>query len=251
MKINVETTENSLLLVPLDSEHAETRVENQWFSPEYWQTRERLIGKSYGRNTTWFIRPEKNQVGRQVESCDWVLRHYYRGGMVAKISRDQFFYTGIERTRPYQELLLLMKMKRLGLPVPNGVAARVVRRGFSYSADLLMEKLSADDLVKHLANGQLSQSQWRNIGEVIGQFHSQGVFHADLNAHNIMIDQQQKVWLIDFDRCGFKKPQSSWQQQNIQRLQRSLLKETTINSVLAFDSQCWQWLTAGYRQQLT
>lgn len=250
MKINVETTESSLLLVPSEANKPVSKVKNEWFNADYWASQQRLVGQSNGRNITWFIRPEAESLETEPQSSDWVLRHYYRGGMATKMSRDKFFFTGILRTRPYKEIKLLMEMREMGLPVPNCVAARVVKSGLSYSADLLMEKIVADDLVKCLTRRELSQPQWQNIGRVIAEFHQKGVYHADLNAHNIMIDQQQKVWLIDFDRCQIKRPMPKWQQQNISRLQRSLLKEKGIDSSLKFDGQCWRWLTASYNQQI-
>ena len=250
MKINVETAESHQLLVPQRTIESIGEVKNEWFESDYWASQERVVGQSSGRNITWFVRPEESSLIAESQARDWVLRHYYRGGMIAKVSRDKFFYTGIFRTRPYLEMQLLLEMQRLGLPVPICVAARVSKRGFSYSADLLMEKLEAEDLVKCLKSGQLSKTQWQSIGKVVALFHRQGIYHADLNAHNIMIDHQQKIWLIDFDRCQMRKPDSHWQQQNISRLKRSLVKEKGLDSSLNYDDQCWHWLTDGYHRQL-
>jgi 3-deoxy-D-manno-octulosonic acid kinase len=266
LNINVETTKSSILLVPSETVAAAKAVNNDWFNPEFWASRQGVVGQSTGRNTTWFIRPQEViQPDCEVQG-DWVLRHYYRGGMVAKISRDKFLYSAIQRTRPYKELKLLLEMQQLGLPVPQGIAARVVKHGLSYSADLLMQKLTADDLVKCLTDGQLSQAQWHSVGKTIANFHRHGVYHADLNAHNIMLDRQfaelnktdmqqaeqiNKVWIIDFDRCQFNKPQPSWQQQNLNRLLRSFEKEKRLNAALQFDQQCWQWLTTSYQQHLS
>jgi tRNA A-37 threonylcarbamoyl transferase component Bud32 len=66
---------------------------------------------------------------------------------------------------------------------------------------------------------------WRAIGSCIRQFHDARVCHADLNAHNILIDHAQRVFLIDFDR-GKRRKAGSWRAANLARLKRSLEKIT-------------------------
>ena len=80
---------------------------------------------------------------------------------------------------------------------------------------------------------------WREIGVCIRRFHASGVWHADLNAHNILMDRVGGIWLIDFDR-GERRKHGAWGQGNLARLQRSLRK-------LGYDdAQTWQALLQGY-----
>lgn len=216
-----------------------------WFEPSFWKKQSQVIGQSKGRHTTWFVQPPSD-----VSSTPWVLRHYYRGGMVSKITHDQFFYLGLKNTRPYKELLLLDWMYRQGLPVPKPIGARIVKGLLLYKADLLMEKLAASDLVALLTKRELSESQWQNIGELVARFHNKGIYHADLNAHNILMDDNDKIWLIDFDRCEVRKSSFQWQNQNIQRLHRSFLKEKQQLSVFNFNDFNWQMLLKGYKNKL-
>ncbi len=239
MKINVKKQASTSLINTnlLDSEQTPN---NDWFEADYWQKQDLICGQAKGRFITWFIKPFKQ------ESVQWVLRHYYRGGLVAKLSKDSFFYTGIKNTRCYLEVSLLLKMFDLNLPVPKPVAARVIKKGLFYQADLLMEKLDAVDLCGVLKERSLSSKEWNNIGDVIANFHSNGVYHSDLNAHNVMLGSSGKVWLIDFDRCEIRKNKTVWQQQNLARLKRSFLKEKTLHSNFYFDEKCWGDLIDGY-----
>ncbi|RLA04891.1 MAG: 3-deoxy-D-manno-octulosonic acid kinase [Gammaproteobacteria bacterium] len=239
--LQIPISNGQVLLLPSENESMLSRVCEDWFDPDYWLAKNSIAGQSRGRNTTWFIKaPEK------LDKAFWVLRHYYRGGLVAKVSSDKYIYSGLENTRCYQELEILQEMVRLKLPVPKPVAARVIRSGLFYQADLLMEKLSANDLVMKLQVAAIGKDSWQRIGRTIATFHNQGIYHADLNAHNIMIDEAEKVWLIDFDRCEKRAIASSWQLNNIERLERSFNKEKGLHPSLHFEQSDWQSLKSGY-----
>jgi 3-deoxy-D-manno-octulosonic acid kinase len=65
-----------------------------------------------------------------------VVRHYRRGGFAARISRDWFLWTGADATRPLREFRITRKLHALGLPVVEAIAARYLRVGMGYRADL-------------------------------------------------------------------------------------------------------------------
>ena len=72
------------------------------------------------------------------------------------------------------------------------------------------------------------------------------VFIADLNANNIMIDDGGRCFLIDFDRCGMRKPKLKWQKENLLRLKRSLKKISSNQKVFYFTDENWRSLLRGY-----
>jgi len=229
------------IILPTQTAVTLSDINSRWFDASYWQSKDRIIGQSRGRNITWFIKaPSK------AANMSWVLRHYYRGGLVSKISDDSYFFNGLTKTRAYREISLLQYMVSIDLPVPKPIAARVIKKGFFYRADLLMEKLSGEDLIHRLRKESLAETVWENIGQTIAGFHNHGIYHADLNAHNILVDGNDKVWLIDFDRCKKRAIQGQWQVNNINRLQRSFYKERGLNNVLQFHENDWQSLKKGY-----
>jgi 3-deoxy-D-manno-octulosonic acid kinase len=175
-----------------------------------------------------------------------VLRHYYRGGMVRRLSEDAFIWAGQDRTRSFREWRLLAELRRRELPVPNPVAARYVRRGWFYSADLITELLpGVDSLAVRLGAGTMSDALWRDVGAMIARFHGQLVFHADLNAHNIQIDGEGGIYLLDFDRGCIMENSGRWGGRNLQRLHRSLEKVCRESSG-SFAERDWATLLAGY-----
>ena len=225
----------------LDCTSGANPITRDWFLPSYWQQQKAITGQSSGRSTTYFI---------QNENEHYVLRHYYRGGMVRHIMRDTYAFSGLKSTRVYAELEILEKLNTWDLPAPQPIAGLIARKGLWYRADILMAKIpNANDLYQYLQKHRLSQQEWRNVGITIGHFHQHGVYHADLNCHNIMRDKQGKIWLIDFDRARLQtdtENKASWTAQNLGRLYRSLNKELARCPKFAFEQQDWEQLLAGY-----
>ena len=210
----------------------------QWFDYLYWQNQDTIVGSAQGRGTTYFI---------EYQSQQWVLRHYCRGGLIAKLFFDQYLYLGKQKSRAYAELKLLAQMQLLGLPAPTPVAAKIRRHGLFYRADIICERIAnARDVHSHLMEQPLSDEIWQRIGATVAMFHREQVYHHDLNIHNIMLDSEQKIWLIDFDRCCIKTGQR-WKQSNLDRLLRSLQKESKRCSHYHFSLQHWQQFMRGYQ----
>ena len=214
------------------------RMDPNLFDPEWLKQTGRLTGTSTGRNTAWFLRHE----GR-----DMVLRHYWRGGMVGRIVKDLYLREAVATSRAMREFTLLDWMQGQGLPVPRPVAARFSPLGPWYRADLLMERLpDTRPLADLLAEAPLPGDGWAHIGGIIARFHKAGVHHSDLNCRNILLDGKGGIWLIDFDKCD-RRPQGGWAQDNIDRLERSLIKEKGKVPALHWTAADWQALVEGYR----
>ena len=212
------------------------------FSRDFWAMRGALREVAGGRGSVCFIRPGDLAL-RPEES--WVLRHYRRGGLAAKVLSDRYLWLGAERTRCFSEWRLLAELHRRGLPVPAPVAAKYERAGVGYRADLITVQLPASQtLAQLLQQGRLSSEQWTEIGRTVARFHAQGVQHADLNAHNILLDAQGTVYVLDFDR-GRLRERGAWEKRVLARLHRSLEKVTASHPARPFGEQQWQWLLAG------
>ncbi len=211
------------------------------FAPQHWQQQQAIIGQSQGRNTAWFVRHQQHK---------FVLRHYYRGGLIGKLVTDKFSYQNVLHSRAMQEFALLRQLRRYELPVPRPLAAHYCHSGLYYQSDIMVELIpGARDLATLLAAAEtLNEAQWQQLGSLIGRFHQHGVYHSDLNCHNILLDSEGCFWLIDFDKCALRAA-GSWQQDNLARLLRSLHKERGLQPGFGWQPSHWQWLQAGYQQQ--
>jgi len=206
------------------------------FERQCWLARGGLEETAGGRGTVAFVRNGGQR---------WVLRHYRRGGLVARLLGDAYFWTGPDRTRAFREWRLLRELRAAELPVPAPVAARYQRRGLFYRADLITEELPTRlTLARTLASAPLDAAAWRAVGACIGRLHARGVHHADLNAHNLLFDDGGNVYVLDFDR-GRIRPRGRWEQAVLERLQRSLRKVTAGLPPDRFDDAAWQSLLLG------
>lgn len=210
----------------------------QWLDSEYWQKQDKLQDIGQGRGAAWFVSAPNNE---------YVLRHYRRGGWVARLNRDRYLWHGLEQTRAWREWRLLAKLTQSSLPTPRPVAARVKRQGLFYTADLLTQRIPDTRSLSYcLDHGWIGNDIWVSIGETVKRFHAKGIYHADLNAHNILLNTSSEVYLIDFDK-GCERGGDNWKKANLARLRRSLDKLTLLNPDFGFKESCWQSFMIGYQ----
>ena len=218
------------------------RPEPAWFDPAHWAAQGRAEARGGGRGGVAFVETPAG-------AC--VLRHYHRGGLAARVVADSYLWTGAKRTRAFREFRLLDHLVASGLPVPAPVAARYARNGMHYRADLIVRRIpSVETLAERLARGALDVALGERIGATIARFHAAGACHADLNAHNILLDARDHVSLIDFDRGSLRKPALSWQQANLARLRRSLFKLGARKRFDDFETRFWHPLLGAYHAAL-
>lgn len=208
-----------------------------YFSVDYWRTREAVTGTAVGRGNAWFIESPHGRV---------VLRHYLRGGWAATVSRQNYFFTGVINSRPFREYRVLVDLYAKGLPVPRPVAALCEHRGlFSTGAIMTACIPNATTLADILAAGDTVEGIFSKVGSCIRQFHDAGLWHADLNVRNILLDKGLDVYLVDFDRARFNPGKPVNGAGNLKRLKRSFQKLWTQKG-MSEQLPVWRELEAGY-----
>lgn len=187
-----------------------------------------------GRNAAWFI----NLAGQNA-----VLKYYQRGGVMAHFNQSYYFWAGRAQVRSLAEFALLQNLYQLGLPVPRVLAAACWRKGvLFYRAAIMTQRIEGATPLAKSAHPK----NWFDAGQMVLKMHQHGVWHADLNAFNILLDPQQKVWLIDFDRAQQGVTDSNRLSGNIDRLARSVRKVASAQFNLI-----WPAFLAGYQGQVS
>ena len=220
------------------------------FNPQYLLRQQKVYRQAMGRGQTYFFKHEQQ---------DYVLKHYWRGGLVGKLNADFYFWNPfneqpiqLQQTRAYQEFALLISLAELSLPAPTPIAARIFSSTLGYRADIITVTLPNTQSLADSLTEAISDDTWFDIGVTIALFHRHNIYHDDLNANNLLIDNNNKVFIIDFDKgkiCSDIRTNSApWKTQNLQRLLRSLIKEKSKNNCLSFNDEDWQKLLKGYQK---
>lgn len=234
----VEPTENGAIIFDAS---VIPSVSDKTFTAAGWQSVRRVenVLHSGGRGNTLIL-----DDGRQ----EYVLRHFRRGGIVGKLVHDSYLWFGEDRTRPFAEWRILQKLANAGLPVPRPAVARYRRKGIMYTADIITLRVPGiRSLSARLAEKPLSRRVWHGIGAGIRRFHEAGINHADLNAHNVQLEEDGHLWLLDFDQARIMAP-GPWQQRNLERLHRSLRKIRSQDKKFHYAEPAWEVLLEGYFQ---
>ncbi len=188
-------------------------VQPAWLFPTYWLAAGRARPTPGGRGAAWFI---------DTDWGSWVLREGVRGGLIGRLVQRSYVWRGFEQSRPVREFAVLARLRERGLPVPEPVLAGVRRHGPIYQGVLITACIEGTQSLAALgATG--ARPPWSRIGAVLRALVDAGVVHPDLNAHNVLIDANQQVHVVDFDRAVVRADGRAGRDPR-SRLRRSLTK---------------------------
>lgn len=185
------------------------------FDPASYGANAQPVQGQGGRGAAWFVRGGFGE---------GVLRHYRRGGWMARFSEDAYFWLGERRARSFSEFALLQRMYRAGLPVPAPIAATYLRRGWYYRAAIVVERIAGARSFAELVDADGAGAPWTAVGAAIAACHRFRAHHADLNAHNILVGHGRPAYLIDWDKGRIEPAIGAWCERALDRLERSLRK---------------------------
>lgn len=226
---------NCYILQPRDDAR---EYDVECFDVDYWEGKPGFEKLGGGRGGSCLV---------EIDGSRAILRQYLRGGYVGNFLSNQYLWLGKTMTRPWREWKVLQRAIRAGLPVPRPIAACACRNGFVYRAALLMTYLEDTEmLTQRLARDKLSPELWHRLGLLIKRMHGEGIRHADLTSDNILIDSQDRFYLIDFDKARIMNRLDDWQWKPLYRFQRSINKRHR-NQHLNFNGDDWQAFIDGYQ----
>ena len=168
----------------------------------------------------------------------WVVRHYRRGGAVARFLDDR--YPRIGQPRPLRELAASAEARRRGVPTPEIRALVIYPRGAFYRADIatvhIPDSIDFGTLVSpdNPLGARERERAAEGAGRLVGIVFEAGILHRDLNLKNILLQRgdggPDALWnalLLDLDRAeAVAKLSESQRRQMLNRIDRSWRKLT-------------------------
>jgi len=175
------------------------------------------------------------------ENCA-VVRHYQRGGIMGPFLRDYYFGRG----RFLQEVRVSEWARGHGVPTAEVLAMRSERTGLGFHrGDLVTREIEgSEDMDRYLRalrekeGARLGRKKEvvRSVALLLQGMHRVGLYHADLNLKNIVIQMTEpgvNSYVIDLDRARVIRPLSSRLRiRNLVRLYRSLDKQGYLDGVI-------------------
>lgn len=164
------------------------------------------------------------------DGIELFARHGRRGGMIASILSD--IYVGMT-PRPLTELSMTIEAVRRGIPVAEPMGAMIEWIGPAlYRGVFLTRAVPGMTLWEFLKTDDDPTVRDHVLGQAriaIDTMHNKGLFHADLNLHNLLVTQVREnftVIIIDLDKSRlFDAPLSlAMRRANAVRLVRSARK---------------------------
>ena len=128
-----------------------------------------------------------------------IVKYYRRGGLVRYIVKQRYLKCG--KTRGQKEYELLQKVRNLGINAPEPIV-------FAYRGSLFYQAwLVTREIKQHHTLAQISLSNENRarilMKEVVKQVSiliKYSILHVDLHPGNIIVDKQDQIYLLDFDK---------------------------------------------------
>lgn len=190
-----------------------------------------------GRGTVYAVPAAPDEVEEALGRVGgrWAVRHYRRGGLVARVLGDRYLRIGAPR--PFREAEVSEAVRALGIPTPRVVAAAVYPAGIFYRGDLVtrwipdaleLAQVLFDPERRGVGGSVDRRDALAEAGGLIRRMARAGVRHPDLNAKNVLLEWSGSVpdaYLLDLDRCTVSEgPAPGAADAMRERLLRSLRK---------------------------
>jgi 3-deoxy-D-manno-octulosonic acid kinase len=151
-----------------------------------------------------------------------VYRRYQRGGFIRHFLKDLYLLDN----RPLRELEITVYAWHHGLPVPEPLGICWTRIGPFYRGAIATRYVGGVMLLDLLRDNAQTEAALLASGNAIRRMHEAGIYHADLQVRNILIENDAPI-LLDFDNARLLTPLGDMDRaRNLLRLRRSFVKNT-------------------------
>lgn len=128
------------------------------------------------------------------------VKQYRRGGLLSFVVKER--YLSSNPPRPAVEWETLMQAQELGVNVPTPL-------GYAIEGSLFYRAwLFTKEIPKHQSLSEIAQNDLSRLAPLVDNLVSQvcvliasGIRHVDLHPGNVVVSEDNKVYLLDFDKA--------------------------------------------------
>jgi 3-deoxy-D-manno-octulosonic acid kinase len=130
-----------------------------------------------------------------------VIKYYRRGGLIQHLIKQRYLKWGKPRCQIEYEIL--QSVGRLGVRVPEPIAYAYHGKIF-YKAWLITREIKHCQTLAQIsyANEELARIVMVEVIKQVSTLIENKLLHADLHPGNVIVDNKNQVYLLDFDKAS-------------------------------------------------
>ena len=168
--------------------------------------------------------------------CDSVvIKHYVRGGLLRIVNKNLYLnFNNVYRSE--QEFEILNRVLSLGVLVPEPVAF-VYTGKHVYRAWLLTKEIPHDMTLSQYSVENESKifSLIKELAFYLEKLIDNKIFHVDFHPGNVLVDKQNKLHFVDFDKAKyFDGSKSQLRELYLKRWRRAVIKHGLPESLTEY-----------------
>ncbi len=133
-----------------------------------------------------------------------VVKHYKRGGLLGLVNRRRYVHWG--RLRPQIEFELLEQVRSLGVQAPEPLAF-AVQGGLWYKGWLITRRVENERTLAEISvvDEDRTRRVMQRFVQQVALLMRNKIYHVDLHPGNVIVDENDNVFILDFDKAHFFK----------------------------------------------
>ena len=170
-----------------------------------------------------------------------IVKHYSRGGVLSHFVKRTYLKWG--KTRCQVEYSQLNYARHSGISVPEPIAC-AYKGNLFYKAWLITREITNQQSLASLSclnRGRTEKAQKELIEQIVLLI-GNNVYHTDLHPGNVLVDNENRIFIIDFDKAGYYgKSKSNLRKKYLQRWNRAVLKHKLSETLYLDDMSLQQF----------
>ena len=153
-----------------------------------------------------------------------VVKYYTRGGLIRYLVKRRYLRWG--KTRCQVEYELLQRVRGLGVNAPEPIAYASLG-GLFYKGWLVTREIKEKQTLAELscADEEHARIVMKDLIDQVSTLIKNNIFHVDLHPGNVLVDNGDRVFLLDFDRaCISQRDKNRLRDHYLSRWRRAVIK---------------------------
>ena len=153
-----------------------------------------------------------------------VVKYYTRGGLLRFMVKRRYLKWG--KTRCQIEYELLQKVRSLGVNAPEPISY-ASRGGLFYKGWLVTKEIKQNQTLAELscADEEHAHIVMKELIDQLSILIKNNIFHADLHPGNVLVDSDDRVFILDFDKaCLSRQNKNKLRNHYLRRWRRAVIK---------------------------